>query len=68
MSKKFVKIALLLLMVAGVCFSAFNFLAVKSEAAVYWQDLKLGKDPILGTPSVTCLKTGQACVTVSYPR
>ncbi len=68
MSKKFVKIALLLLMAAGVCFSAFNFLAVKSEAAVYWQDLELGKDPILGTPSIKCWNTGQACVTVSYPR
>ena len=35
MTKKIVRIALLLLMVAGVCFSAFNFLIVKAEAETY---------------------------------
>ena len=65
MFKSYVKIALVLLMAAGICFSAFNFLAEETEAAVYWQDLKIGTDPILGTPSITCLKTGQACVVVA---
>jgi hypothetical protein len=64
MTQKLIKIALVILMVVGVCFSAFNFFAVKVEAKTLWQDLKLGTDPILGTPSVTCLKTGQACITV----
>ncbi len=65
MNKKIVKFALVVLMLAGICFAAFNFLAVESEAAVYWQNLIEGTDPVLGTPSITCRDSGQACVTVT---
>jgi hypothetical protein len=66
MKKKVVKIMLIVLMLAGIGFAAFNFLAVKSEARVIWQELIEGTDPKLGTPSITCWKTGEGCVIV-YP-
>jgi hypothetical protein len=65
MKKNVVKIMLIVLMVAGICFAAFNFLAVETEAGVIWQELKTGPDPILGTPSITCYSTGEGCVVVS---
>ena len=68
MAKKIVKFMLVLLMFAGICFSAYNFLALKSEAAtVYWQKLEMGIDPVLGTNFIRCWSTGQACVTVEEP-
>ena len=66
MKKNVVKIMLILLMVVGIGFAAFNFLAVKSEARVIWQELIEGTDDILGTPSITCWRTGEGCVIV-YP-
>lgn len=65
MSKKIVKIMLVLLMVAGVFFSANNFLAEKAESATYWQDLETGTDPYTGGTFIKCWNSGQACVTVT---
>jgi hypothetical protein len=67
MVERFFKIVMIILMIIGISLAAFNFFAVKAEAAVYWQDLKLDKDPILGTPSVKCFNTGQACISVIEP-
>jgi hypothetical protein len=66
MTKKFVKIALLLLMAAGVCFSAFNFLAVKSEAETYkWTNFFIDYDPDTGKTIYICVDTGQTCLTIT---
>lgn len=68
MAKKIVKVVLVLLMLAGICFSAFNFMALKANATkVYWQKLETGTDPITGGLFVRCFSTGQACVTVEEP-
>jgi len=67
MTKKIVKLMFVLLMLAGICFSAYNFLALKAEAVVYWQNLEMGTDPVLGTKFIRCWGTGQACVTVEEP-
>jgi hypothetical protein len=53
-------------MLAGICFSAFNFLALKAEAKVYWQKLEMGEDPHGGT-YIRCFDSGQSCVTVEEP-
>ncbi len=53
MNKKIVKFAMVVLMLAGICFAAFNFLAVESEAAVYWQDLKQGWESDFGYAKIT---------------
>ena len=66
MATRIVKAMLIVLMLVGIVFSLFNFIAVKSEAKAIWQDLEEGTDPILGTPYIRCLNTGQACVVV-YP-
>jgi hypothetical protein len=66
MKKNVVKIMLIVLMMAGICFAAFNFLAVETEARVIWQELIEGTDDVLGTPSITCWKTGEGCCIV-YP-
>jgi hypothetical protein len=66
MKKKVVKIMLIVLMLAGIGFAAFNFLAVKSEARVIWQKLDEGTDPQLGTHFIRCYETGDGCCVV-YP-
>jgi hypothetical protein len=66
MRKNVIKIMLILLMVAGIGFAAFNFLAVESDAYVIWQQLDEGIDPRLGTPFIRCWLTGDGCVVV-YP-
>lgn len=65
MIKNIIKITLVLFMLAGITFSAFNFLAVKSEAAVYWLNLTEGTDPVTGGHYVKCMNSGQSCVIVS---
>jgi len=67
MLKRIAKIAMLIIMTAGVVFSLFNFISIKSEAAVYWQNLEEGTDPVTGTHFIKCFESGQACVTVDYP-
>jgi hypothetical protein len=66
MRKNVVKIMLIVLMMAGICFAAFNFLAVETEARVIWQELEMGEDPELGTTYIRCFDTGEGCITV-YP-
>jgi hypothetical protein len=63
MATKIVKAALVLLMLAGIFFSAFNFMAVRSEAGTLWQHLDIVKDPVTGI-GYRCWKTGQSCVLV----
>ena len=64
MTGRLVKVGLVLLMLVGIIFSLFNFIAVKSEAGAIWQQLEMGDDPHGGT-YIRCWKTGQACVTVT---
>jgi hypothetical protein len=65
MSKRIVSYVLVILMLVGIVLSLCNFIAVKAEAKVYWQDLEMGDDPHGGT-YIRCWRTGQACCTV-YP-
>jgi hypothetical protein len=64
MARRIVKVVLVGLMLFGIVFTLFNFVAVKSEALVYWQHLEQGTDPVLGTPYLKCWKSGQSCVVV----
>jgi hypothetical protein len=66
MRRNAVKIMLIVLMLAGICFAAFNFLAVETEARVIWQKLEMGEDPVSGGTYIRCFETGEGCVTV-YP-
>lgn len=66
MKKTLIKIMLILVMVAGIGFAAFNFLAVETEGRVIWQQLDEGIDPETGTNFIRCWLTGDGCCVV-YP-
>ena len=66
MIKRITKIVLIGLMLVGIVFSLFNFMAVKSSSAVYWQILEQGVDPYLHTKYIKCWKTGSTCCSVVY--
>jgi hypothetical protein len=68
MTKKFVQIFLILMMLAGICFTITNFIALKAEATtVYWQKLETGTDPVTGGMFIRCFSTGSGCCTVEEP-
>jgi hypothetical protein len=66
-AKKFVKLLLVLVMLAGIGFSIFNYIALKAEATVYWQKLETGIDPVTGGMFIRCFSTGSGCCTVEEP-
>ena len=67
MTKRIVKFVLIGLMLVGIVFSMFNFMALKSSTAVYWQILEMGPDPSTGGTYIKCWKTGSTCCSVIYP-
>jgi hypothetical protein len=67
MAKRIVKFVLIGMMLVEIVFSLFNFIAVKSRSAVYWQVLEQGIDPALGTKYIRCWHTDSTGVSVIYP-
>jgi hypothetical protein len=66
-AKRIAKFVLIGLMLVGIVFSMFNFMALKSSTAVFWQILEMGTDPVTGGPYIKCWKTGSTCCSVIYP-